>query len=157
MPMESTNASAGLADSGAARDTLADPRTTDAQPSPIRRRMDGLNVDAILHSLPPDSVPVFAIGRLRSLGTVRLALERVVFVPMAALEKDDGREEKVSRDKQRPPALDLPDVHALVSAREVEQVFAAPDDDVTRSEEHTSELQSPCNLVCRLLLEKKNR
>src|SRR5205807_7023524 len=26
-----------------------------------------------------------------------------------------------------------------------------------RSEEHTSELQSPCNLVCRLLLEKKNK
>src|SRR5256885_4449426 len=26
-----------------------------------------------------------------------------------------------------------------------------------RSEEHTSELQSPCNLVCRLLLEKKFR
>src|SRR5256885_5851884 len=26
-----------------------------------------------------------------------------------------------------------------------------------RSEEHTSELQSPCNLVCRLLLEKKIR
>src|SRR3989454_8678826 len=28
-------------------------------------------------------------------------------------------------------------------------------DAVGRSEEHTSELQSPCNLVCRLLLEKK--
>src|SRR5688500_19732177 len=28
--------------------------------------------------------------------------------------------------------------------------------DAIRSEEHTSELQSPCNLVCRLLLEKKN-
>src|SRR2546426_7865093 len=27
---------------------------------------------------------------------------------------------------------------------------------IVRSEEHTSELQSPCNLVCRLLLEKKN-
>src|SRR5205807_8680295 len=26
----------------------------------------------------------------------------------------------------------------------------------SRSEEHTSELQSPCNLVCRLLLEKRN-
>src|SRR5256885_10079669 len=26
-----------------------------------------------------------------------------------------------------------------------------------RSEEHTSELQSPCNLVCRLLLEKKKK
>src|SRR5256885_10084266 len=27
----------------------------------------------------------------------------------------------------------------------------------SRSEEHTSELQSPCNLVCRLLLEKKKQ
>src|SRR2546426_2497381 len=30
-----------------------------------------------------------------------------------------------------------------------------PHDRHVRSEEHTSELQSPCNLVCRLLLEKK--
>src|SRR5205807_7124311 len=29
--------------------------------------------------------------------------------------------------------------------------------DLFRSEEHTSELQSPCNLVCRLLLEKKKK
>src|SRR5256885_5024588 len=29
--------------------------------------------------------------------------------------------------------------------------------DGSRSEEHTSELQSPCNLVCRLLLEKKKK
>src|SRR5256885_6088922 len=29
------------------------------------------------------------------------------------------------------------------------------DNELDRSEEHTSELQSPCNLVCRLLLEKK--
>src|SRR5256885_5425259 len=28
---------------------------------------------------------------------------------------------------------------------------------ILRSEEHTSELQSPCNLVCRLLLEKKKK
>src|SRR5256885_5288757 len=33
------------------------------------------------------------------------------------------------------------------------QIGAAEDE--FRSEEHTSELQSPCNLVCRLLLEKK--
>src|SRR5256885_9718038 len=32
--------------------------------------------------------------------------------------------------------------------------MGAPHD---RSEEHTSELQSPCNLVCRLLLEKKKK
>src|SRR5256885_10372596 len=31
------------------------------------------------------------------------------------------------------------------------------DPDSARSEEHTSELQSPCNLVCRLLLEKKKK
>src|SRR2546426_2519710 len=30
-------------------------------------------------------------------------------------------------------------------------------DGADRSEEHTSELQSPCNLVCRLLLEKKKK
>src|SRR2546426_6353884 len=33
--------------------------------------------------------------------------------------------------------------------------WVAPDYSPVRSEEHTSELQSPCNLVCRLLLEKK--
>src|SRR5256885_12691739 len=32
-----------------------------------------------------------------------------------------------------------------------------PEDLARRSEEHTSELQSPCNLVCRLLLEKKKK
>src|ERR1022692_821739 len=31
-----------------------------------------------------------------------------------------------------------------------------PGGPLSRSEEHTSELQSPCNLVCRLLLEKKS-
>src|SRR5256885_3675251 len=34
---------------------------------------------------------------------------------------------------------------------------AAKTSPVRRSEEHTSELQSPCNLVCRLLLEKKKK
>src|SRR5688500_19529525 len=37
--------------------------------------------------------------------------------------------------------------------RRLRQTFAG--DQPRRSEEHTSELQSPCNLVCRLLLEKK--
>src|SRR5256885_10352979 len=32
-----------------------------------------------------------------------------------------------------------------------------PTSQCDRSEEHTSELQSPCNLVCRLLLEKKKK
>src|SRR5256885_9529485 len=37
----------------------------------------------------------------------------------------------------------------------LEPFFAEALETVGRSEEHTSELQSPCNLVCRLLLEKK--
>src|SRR5256885_12471729 len=41
-------------------------------------------------------------------------------------------------------------------ARGISAAVAADRDDV-RSEEHTSELQSPCNLVCRLLLEKKKK
>src|SRR2546426_3522904 len=46
------------------------------------------------------------------------------------------------------------------SMREVEHAadvifIAGANTTESRSEEHTSELQSPCNLVCRLLLEKK--
>src|SRR5256885_13518834 len=44
-------------------------------------------------------------------------------------------------------------VAAPVRAGDVEQLDYAD----LRSEEHTSELQSPCNLVCRLLLEKKKK
>src|SRR2546426_9065199 len=36
-------------------------------------------------------------------------------------------------------------------------IDAVPTVRFRRSEEHTSELQSPCNLVCRLLLEKKKK
>src|SRR5256885_11191021 len=49
-----------------------------------------------------------------------------------------------------PPAPSS-DFLTLSSMRNEERVKKSDD----RSEEHTSELQSPCNLVCRLLLEKK--
>src|SRR2546426_8156879 len=49
-----------------------------------------------------------------------------------------------------------------VGGNEADQVEAIEDElagvrVLARSEEHTSELQSPCNLVCRLLLEKKKK
>src|SRR2546426_5468626 len=47
-----------------------------------------------------------------------------------------------------------------VSVTEVPLLYEAGGEsrfDKVRSEEHTSELQSPCNLVCRLLLEKKKK
>src|SRR5256885_10863404 len=50
------------------------------------------------------------------------------------------------------------DANGNLSAKEAAGVTATfTNDYLDRSEEHTSELQSPCNLVCRLLLEKKKR
>src|SRR2546426_7017555 len=46
-------------------------------------------------------------------------------------------------------------VVAKAAARGHDYRFDMPTIGPERSEEHTSELQSPCNLVCRLLLEKK--
>src|SRR5256885_7649393 len=66
-------------------------------------------------------------------------------------------------DHVAPPEGRLAGGHPIEDAAEAEQVAALVDGlalgllrgHVGRSEEHTSELQSPCNLVCRLLLEKK--
>src|SRR3989454_9227004 len=77
---------------------------------------------------------------------------RSTLFPYTTLFRSDGR---VSHDPSaaRPPGRGrdrrregpcAPGGHARRATR--------PD---RRSEEHTSELQSPCNLVCRLLLEKK--
>src|SRR5256885_7405556 len=53
------------------------------------------------------------------------------------------------------------DVHDPVLLRQLEVADVVHRDATAalelRSEEHTSELQSPCNLVCRLLLEKKKQ
>src|SRR5258706_10680487 len=54
-----------------------------------------------------------------------------------------------------PPSLPNP-LQPLPAAQKVLVVDDVPDN-ATRSEEHTSELQSLTNLVCRLLLEKKKK
>src|SRR5256885_6760862 len=46
--------------------------------------------------------------------------------------------------------VEIDDIERRISHMEIERQALN-----RRSEEHTSELQSPCNLVCRLLLEKK--
>src|SRR5256885_12203868 len=53
------------------------------------------------------------------------------------------------RSTTRPNASGKPPCQQTTSSSELDPPAAS------RSEEHTSELQSPCNLVCRLLLEKK--
>src|SRR5688500_19601688 len=59
-----------------------------------------------------------------------------------------------------PPRVGVGAVGALRGVPDGEEAAARLVHDagaVLRSEEHTSELQSPCNLVCRLLLEKKKK
>src|SRR5256885_10682870 len=46
-------------------------------------------------------------------------------------------------------------LHADPPQNHLRRSFHKSAPEKSRSEEHTSELQSPCNLVCRLLLEKK--
>src|SRR5256885_4536045 len=53
--------------------------------------------------------------------------------------------------KSEPPGR-TPETHNLAG-----RGFSLASHGFLRSEEHTSELQSPCNLVCRLLLEKKKK
>src|SRR2546426_8017248 len=65
-------------------------------------------------------------------------------VPTASLEPCQNIFDLVTR---RLPAEIDPEDAALPRKRNSDM----------RSEEHTSELQSPCNLVCRLLLEKKKK
>src|SRR2546426_8510310 len=66
-----------------------------------------------------------------------------------------GRTDAVRRRgfSRRPRALPGTTDEASIRARLASRASATPG----RSEEHTSELQSPCNLVCRLLLEKKKK
>src|SRR2546426_3909335 len=64
------------------------------------------------------------------------------------LSRDDGRRHGDHRDRK---STRLNSSHLVISYA----VFCLKKKSVVRSEEHTSELQSPCNLVCRLLLEKK--
>src|SRR5256885_7681755 len=79
-------------------------------------------------------------------------------VVLAVLEEDADRLGLRLADQPRVgvAAADVGEA-ADVAEHLAEQVRPLPRrrEGADRSEEHTSELQSPCNLVCRLLLEKK--
>src|ERR687898_2921544 len=99
--------------------------------------------------LVPDDAPARSSRRAELLEQLALAgrassVATVMFhTAVAARQGLNASEEK---------ALDLLERSGPLTAGELaRQTGLAP-----RSEEHTSELQSPCNLVCRLLLEKKH-
>src|SRR5256885_4469597 len=72
-------------------------------------------------------------------------------VPQPRFELGDGDVLLVNRDAVIRRVLEHDLVARVCRLRALGLRFGR---EVDRSEEHTSELQSPCNLVCRLLLEK---
>src|SRR5256885_9600531 len=89
--------------------------------------------------------------------------------PYTPLFRPHRRPARVSarprRERTEPVRSDALDGRATLQAAELRRArprlygnrrrASTPVRALLRSEEHTSELQSPCNLVCRLLLEKK--
>src|SRR2546426_1169680 len=103
-----------------------------------KRRAVYETVEALGGSAPVSHL----VGQLR---LPRNALDGLVRQGLARIERVPEMRDPFA-DLSSPPPPDLTD-----DQRAAIRGIAA-----TRSEEHTSELQSPCNLVCRLLLEKKN-
>src|SRR5256885_13241597 len=66
-----------------------------------------------------------------------------------------GRPAEIPKPRGRWPQLECAGQERVPARPQWSQAAAPPK--AQRSEEHTSELQSPCNLVCRLLLEKKKK
>src|SRR3712207_7426390 len=67
-------------------------------------------------------------------------------------ERPQPGEQQTDADDQRQPQRPMPPAYATAIHE-----IARPAHELARSEEHTSELQSRQYLVCRLLLEKKNK
>src|SRR5438034_4221235 len=73
-------------------------------------------------------------------------------LPISARRRDDDGDRHARRARAR-----LPVHRELVRASRRDRRRDARAHGTSRSEEHTSELQSPSDLVCRLLLEKKKK
>src|SRR5688500_19519536 len=72
--------------------------------------------------------------------------------PVLTINKAAGQPcPRAEQARARPAGTSKQECHGAERARHDSMAF------LLRSEEHTSELQSPCKLVCRLLLEKKNK
>src|SRR5688500_8517654 len=92
-------------------------------------------------------------------------VDGVVFVGDSQMERMEANIESMQNlyDNMAQHGIDLTRLPFVVQYNKRDLPNAAPIAQLQdalnpgwRSEEHTSELQSPCNLVCRLLLEKKN-
>src|SRR5205807_10417149 len=84
-------------------------------------------------------------------------------LPISGVDMVDARRHRLAQHCQRRVAITRRPEHAGSGklhgaiAKPLHHAVAQMKCTGFRSEEHTSELQSPCNLVCRLLLEKKKK
>src|SRR5256885_10061902 len=83
---------------------------------------------------------------------------RSTLFPYTTLFRSDPRDVKRARSDRRARSAAMR-TRCWSRGRAADTRVPVPADrsPCCRSEEHTSELQSPCNLVCRLLLEKKKK
>src|SRR2546426_6975939 len=84
---------------------------------------------------------------------------RSTLFPYTTLFRSDQRERHLTVKVEMPQVAHQPDIFPITDAGKkcIHEHQAVGLLWELRSEEHTSELQSPCNLVCRLLLEKKKK
>src|SRR5205807_4707910 len=87
----------------------------------------------------------------------QVAIEPVVVETVADHEHVRDREPDVIDGHLDLTPAGLVEQHARTHASRAPRLELPLECGQGRSEEHTSELQSPCNLVCRLLLEKKKK
>src|SRR5436309_14067558 len=124
------------------------PRRNDVRrlPSPVVATLIAVSVPALLGQAP-DAAQVLSSARQALGGEKKLSAVRTFTAT--------GRTRQVRGNNLVPIEFEinceLPDKFVRTDE------FPAQDTDPTRSEEHTSELQSRENLVCRLLLEKKKK
>src|SRR5690348_10722288 len=123
----------------------------------IRTRQTAAIISGVLANVPVEIDPLFNERRLgqwnnRPIAETEDLLKAKVTPPGGEAEDDFTRRVSAALDNLRPHLDRRP---LLVSSKGVGRVLHGILGGTDRSEEHTSELQSPVHLVCRLLLEKK--
>src|SRR2546426_6009598 len=133
--------------------TATRPRPCDS-PAVVNRNVTLRNLPQNLHQPPPTSthLPIIAREPDSGPGSSR-SLQAVP--PLHTVERGSGGEDSsVEREPGDEVSHGRRGACGLMLVMVGSETTTSPRA-VMRSEEHTSELQSPCNLVCRLLLEKK--
>src|SRR5256885_5743264 len=133
---------------------LARPKARDTEPGPPRR--EGVVPPGGRREAPQGvvSMTILAGNHQQALDFLGI-VAHVADVPAADQPHDAGHHQAEHRDGAESRQSELGGQRIEGAQRQDAGLLVEVLHGNRRSEEHTSELQSPCNLVCRLLLEKK--